>query len=133
MRLLGRATSVVAFLLTIISAPLTAQVSLTALGTASTQNFDSLAASGTNTWTDNTTPIVGWYAQFSATPTNPTTYVAGTGSSATGALYSFGVAGTNAVTDRALGSVGSGTPGDIYWAVRFVNNTGTTIAQRKNS
>src|SRR4051812_25816222 len=119
MRLFGRLTFVVAFLLTIITLPASAQVSLTTLGTPATQNFDSLASTGTPAWTDNTTPLAGWYAQFSATPTNPTTYVAGTGSSATGALYSFGVAGANAVTERALGSVGSGTPGDIYWAVRF--------------
>ena len=127
MRLRSRFSLTVAFLLTIITLPLTAQVSLTTLGTPSTQNFDTLASSGTPAWTDNTTPLVGWYAQFSATPTNPTTYTAGTGSSATGALYSFGVAGTNPLTDRALGSVGSGTPGDIYWAVRYVNNTGSTI------
>src|SRR4051812_33144423 len=101
MRLFSRISFVVAFLLTIITFPAAAQVSLTTLGTPSTQNFDSLASTGTNTWTDNTTPLAGWYSQFSLQAANPITYVAGTGSSATGALYSFGVAGTNAVTDRA--------------------------------
>src|SRR5260221_5883365 len=103
-----------------------AQVSLTTIGSAYTQNFDGLASSGTPVWTDNTT-LPGWYAQFVAVPANPTTYTAGTGSVATGALYSFGVAGTNPVTDRALGSVSSGTPGNILFGVRFTNNTGTTI------
>ncbi len=97
-----------------------AQVSLTMLGSAYTQNFDSLAQAGTNiAWTDNTT-IVGWYA-------TRTTYNAGTGSSNTGAMYSFGVLGANPVTDRALGGVGSGGTGTFYWAARFVNNTGSTI------
>ena len=103
-----------------------AQVSLTTLGSPSTQNFDSLASSGTPAWTDNST-LPGWYSQFTAVTTNPTTYATGTGTSTTGALYSFGVAGTNPVTDRALGSLASGTPGNILFAVRFANNTGTTI------
>jgi uncharacterized repeat protein (TIGR01451 family) len=107
-----------------------AQVSLTALGTPiPTQTFDSLATSGAaNAWADNST-LTGWYAQFTTT-TNPTTYRAdtgGSGTAGTGALYSYGIAGANPVTDRALGSVGSGTTGDIYWALRLVNNTGATI------
>jgi endonuclease G len=104
-----------------------AQVSLTALGTPYTQNFDSLATSGTaNPWTDNTT-IAGWYAQFSATPANPTTYRADSGGSNTGAIYSWGVAGANALTERAFGMLSSGTPVNVLTAVRFVNNTGATI------
>jgi DNA/RNA endonuclease G (NUC1)/fibronectin type 3 domain-containing protein len=115
-------------LLLVAAAPVaTAQVSLTTLGSPYSQSFDTLAQSGTtNPWSDNTT-IAGWYAQFSAVPANPTVYTGATGSSATGALYSFGIAGVNPVSDRALGSVGSGTPGDIFWAVRFTNNTGSTV------
>jgi uncharacterized delta-60 repeat protein/uncharacterized repeat protein (TIGR01451 family) len=102
-------------------------VSLNTIGVAVTQNFDSLATSGTaNTWTDGTT-LPGWYAQFTVTPSNPTTYRASTGTDTTGAIYSFGVAGTNAVTERAFGSIASGTPGDIYYAVKLTNNTGSTI------
>src|SRR5215471_3988917 len=94
--------------------------SITALGVPLTENFDTLAQTGTNiTWTDNST-IPGWYS------TRPT-YNSGTGSSTTGALYSFGVAGTNPVTDRALGSVASGGTGTIFQAVRLTNNTGVTI------
>src|SRR5436309_8375887 len=94
--------------------------SITTLGTPLTENFDTLASTGTGLiWTDNST-IPGWYS-------NRTTYNSGTGSSNTGALYSFGIAGTNPVTDRALGSVASGTTLTIYQAVRLTNNTGTTI------
>ena len=55
------------------------------------------------------------------------TYNSGTGSSNTGALYSFGVAGTNPVTDRALGSVASGGTGTVFHAAKLTNNTGGTI------
>ncbi|MGL4233636.1 MAG: Ig-like domain-containing protein, partial [Casimicrobium sp.] len=95
-----------------------AQVSLTTIGTPVTQNFDSLANAGTNVaWADNTT-IAGWYSTRA-------TYNAGTGSSNTGSLYSFGSAA--APTDRALGGVASGGTATFYWAVRLVNNTGTAI------
>jgi predicted extracellular nuclease len=102
-------------------------ISLTTLGVPYTQNFDTLATTGTaNAWADDST-IPGWFAQFSAVPTNPTTYRADTGTSNTGAIYSYGVAGANPLTERAFGSVASGTPGDIYYAVKLVNNTGATI------
>jgi DNA/RNA endonuclease G (NUC1) len=95
--------------------------SITALGVPLTENFDSLASAGTNiAWADNST-IPGWYSTRA-------TYNSGTGSSNTGALYSFGVAGTNPVTDRALGSVASGGTGTVYQATRLTNNTGATIA-----
>ncbi len=102
-------------------------LSVTTLGVPITQNFDTLATAGTtNTWADDTT-LPGWYAQFSLQPTNPTTYRADSGGSNTGAIYSWGVAGINPLTERAFGSVGSGTPGDIFWAIKLTNNTGSTI------
>jgi DNA/RNA endonuclease G (NUC1)/fibronectin type 3 domain-containing protein len=121
------AFAVVSFLCLLSAVPLSAQVSLTALGTPVTQNFDTLATSGTsNAWTDNTT-LPGWYAQFTAVTTNPTVYIADTGTSTTGGIHSYGVAGVNALTERAFGSVGSGTPGTIYYGVRLLNNSGTAI------
>ncbi|EEF61632.1 PEP-CTERM sorting domain-containing protein [Pedosphaera parvula] len=97
-----------------------AQVSLT--GSPYTQNFDTLANSGTaNTWTDNTT-IAGWYAGTSGTFSG--TYRADIGSSTTGAIYSYG---SSAATDRALGSVASGTTGTLAYGVRLQNNTGGMI------
>src|SRR5215475_9426988 len=102
------------------SSALTNGGSITALGVPVTENFDTLATTGTNiTWTDNST-IPGWYS-------TRTTYNSGTGSSNTGALYSFGVAGTNPDTDRALGSVASGSTGTVFQAARLTNNTGGTI------
>lgn len=81
------------------------------------QTFDSLFNTGTsNSWTDDQT-ISGWYA-------NRTLYIAGTGSSNTGALYSFGGASSS---DRALGSLASGGTGTIYYGARFVNNTSSII------
>jgi hypothetical protein len=94
--------------------------SITALGVPLTENFDTLASTGTNiTWVDNTT-IPGWYSSRA-------TYNSGTGSSNTGSLYSFGVTGTNPVSDRALGSVASGGTGAVFHAARLTNNTGATI------
>ena len=93
---------------------------IVALGVPLTENFDGLAATGTGiAWADNTT-IPGWY---SSRPT----YNSGTGSSNSGALYSFGVAGASPLSDRALGSVSSGTTATVYQAVRFTNGTGGTI------
>src|SRR5687768_5584402 len=86
--------------------------SITSFGTPLVETFDTLASTGNgNAWADNST-IPGWYSSRAA-------YNAGTGSVNTGALYSFGVAGTNPVTDRALGSVGSGGTGTIYWGVKL--------------
>jgi|GEM_PF-1033819 len=105
-----------------------AQIGLTNAVPAYTQNFDSLASTGsTATWTDNVT-LAGWYATESGgSGSFPGTYAVGTGSSTTGALYSFGVAGTHAITDRCLGSLSSGTPGTLYYGIRFKNNGTSTI------
>jgi uncharacterized repeat protein (TIGR01451 family) len=110
-----------AFVFLIAAVPAFSQVSLTALDTPYSQNFDSLPTSGTgNPWTDNTT-IAGWYAKRTA---GTLAINAGDGSSNAGALYSFGTL-TNA--ERALGSIGSGGTGTVYWGVRLQNNTGGTI------
>ncbi len=89
--------------------PLWAQVSIT--GPTYTQNFDGLAASGTNNgWADNLT-ITGWYS-------SRTTYNAGAGASNSGSLYSFG---TGTDPERALGSAASGSTGTVYYGVRLKN------------
>ena len=94
------------------------QVSITSVSTAFTQNFDGMGSTGT------TTPT-GWFVG-TGTAAASTTVVVGTGSSTAGNNYNFGVAGTNPITDRALGSLCSGstlrnTEG------RFTNNTGVSI------
>jgi hypothetical protein len=102
------------------SLALTSAGSITSLGVPMTEDFDTLASAGTNiVWADNST-IPGWYS-------TRTTYNSGTGSSSTGALYSFGVAGSHPVGDRALGSVASGSTGTVFHAAKLVNQTGATI------
>lgn len=102
------------------SSALTNNGSITTVGAPLTENFDTLASTGTGiAWADNAT-IPGWYS-------SRVTYNSGTGSSNAGALYSFGVAGTNPATDRALGGVASGGTGTIFYGARFINNTGNTI------
>ena len=94
-----------------------AQADMPALNTPYTQNFDTLeAVTGTYPFTNNLT-IEGWYS-------NRTDYGANNGTSHTGALYSFGSAGSS---DRALGSIASGTTGEIRYGVRLKNTTGVTI------
>lgn len=106
----------------ILSAGLSSAQILMSGGTYS-QNFDSLAASGTHNWTNNFT-LPGWYAAKGAT--NAVTYVANAGTGSIGSLYSFGTNGVNTAGDRALGSVA--TSGlDYAYGVRFTNDT--TFAQ----
>jgi hypothetical protein len=119
-----RTLQVYLFLLLILMAarPAFAQVSLTTVGVPYTQNFNTLLASGSATWTNNST-IPGW---FHARTGTGTTIVANDGSSNAGNLYSYG---TGTATDRAFGSNGSGNAaiGNMFWGVRLQNNTGATI------
>lgn len=69
------------------------------------QNFDSLPSSGTSTWANNST-LLGWYAGTDVTA-GMTSLIAGLGTSTTAGFYTFGLAGTNPVTERALGFVTS--------------------------
>ncbi|MEP6793282.1 MAG: T9SS type A sorting domain-containing protein [Saprospiraceae bacterium] len=96
-----------------------AQVSLPSYGTPVTQDFNTLANSGTN----NTVVPAGW--SFVETGTNANTvYTPGTGSSNAGDTYSYGAA---ASTERAFGELRSGSVNTILGA-NFVNNTGGTIS-----
>ncbi len=90
-------------------------ISLTSLGTAYTQNFNSLATAATSEVVPG-----GW--SFSETGANANaTYTAGDGSSNAGDTYSFGIG-----SDRAFGSVQSGSLIATVGAC-FTNNTGQTI------
>ncbi len=111
------ATLLVSFISLTVSAQIVIGSGGVPLGTAYTQNFNSLANTGaSNTWANNTT-IAGWYS-------NRTTYIAANGSDNTGALYSFGSTGSS---ERALGSIPSNTTDDIFYGVRMKNNTGAEI------
>ena len=95
-----------------------AQFSLT---TTYTQNFDSMGTTGT-------TAPTGWFVGTGVTngALTATTILVGTGSGTTGGNYNFGSNGVNLATDRALGSLGSGSTARLT-EFRFTNNTGLTI------
>jgi hypothetical protein len=98
---------------------------LASSGSPYTQDFNSLANSGTaNSWLDNST-LPGWYASTN-TPTSgmALAYRASTGTDNTGMMYSYG---SSASTDRALGSAASNTSKDLAYGVRFSNDTALTI------
>jgi uncharacterized repeat protein (TIGR01451 family) len=104
-------------------------------GTAYTQNFDSLANTGTtNAWANGVT-LAGWYAfrltdasniiraGAASVVTAMPNYRADNGTSNSGAVYSFGATGS---TNRTLGTIGSGTPQDQSFALVLRNDTATT-------
>jgi hypothetical protein len=84
------------------------------------QNFDTLAQTGTsNPWVNDTT-ISGWHLYRSGSPVQAvTSYRAGTGSGTTAGFYSFGAANA---TDRALGGIGSSTLSG-WIAASFLNSS----------
>lgn len=82
------------------------------------QSFDSLSA---GTFTNDTT-LAGW-SLFRAAGTTLSLTV-GTGSTNAGGFYSFG---STAATDRALGSVASGSTGTLNYALALTNNTGNAL------
>ena len=98
----------------------TTAVSLTTIGTAATENFNTLVSTATGTLAANTPG--GWGFVETGTGAN-TTYTAGTGSSNAGDTYSFGATSN---TERAFGGLQSGTVVPTIGG-RFVNNTGATI------
>lgn len=95
-------------------------VSLTALGNSFSQDFNTLATTGTA----NATLPTGWYLnETGSSSRNNGQYAAGTGSDNTGDAYSFGPSGN---TDRAFGGLLSGTLNPTVGA-QFTNNTGGVI------
>ncbi len=97
-------------------------ISLTTLGAASTQNFDTLSNVAGST-TNNLT-IPGWFMTESGGGARDNEqYAVDTGASTTGDTFSYGAAGS---TERALGSLRSGTLIPLFGAC-FTNNTGVTL------
>lgn len=103
----------------------TAQISMSATGSYS-QDFNSLISSASSTWTDNST-IPNLYAKRSKVGNS---IVADTGNSPSGNLYSYGSLGS---TERSLGSLGSGTPGDFAWGMLLKNSSSVSITDIKLS
>jgi hypothetical protein len=111
-----------------------AQVAYTSAGNAYSQNFDTLASSGTShQWSNNST-LAGWFLYRQPAPgTAITTYDAATGTATSGTFKSYGASGS---TERALGGVGAGSAyfgspasGAVagWIAVAFNNATGGTL------
>jgi hypothetical protein len=93
-------------------------ISITGFGTPYSQDFNTLASSGTSS-----TMPADWFFSEALGNAN-TSYTAGTGSSATGDTYSFG---STAAADRALGGLRSGTLAPTFGVV-FQNNAGSLIS-----
>ncbi len=86
-----------------------------------TQDFNTLSNS---TSPSNLLPT-GWYlTELGTGGAADGSYVVGTGSSNAGGAYSFGAASS---TDRALGSLGSGTVTPVHYGAKFTNHTGAVI------
>lgn len=103
--------------------PLSAQITVGGSSPLTyTQDFNSLPSSGSPNYVqyDQTGPTLpGWFA----VRTGPgTTIVVGDGNNSGGNLYSFGATSNS---DRALGSIGSGSVGSLAWGV-VIQNTGTS-------
>lgn len=89
------------------------------------QDFNTLVSSGTGTWTDNSS-ISNWFWQSTATGT---TYTVDNGSSNSGGRKSYG---STASTDRAMGSLGSGSA-TVAYGILLKNTSGGTITDIKIS
>lgn len=98
-------------------APATPLTAISLTGGAYTQDFNTLASSGTSSVVPE-----GWAFSESGSNANAI-YTAGTGSLATGDTYSYGAASS---TERAFGGVLSGSLATTIGA-EFQNNTGATI------
>ncbi len=102
-----------------ITAPSSSSTSLTTLGVAYSQDFNTLIITGTDSIKNLPT---GWTANETGTNAN-TTYSAGTGSSNSGDTWSYGPSSN---TDRAFGGLLSSNLVSTIGA-NFTNNTGSSI------
>ncbi|WP_026711791.1 T9SS type A sorting domain-containing protein [Flavobacterium filum] len=99
------------------------QVNMTSTGSYS-QNFNSLATSGNNNFTNNST-LASWYIQRENNNATPNVYTGSNGSSGTGSFYSFGSTGNS---ERALGAVNSNGTEDVAIGLLLRNTSGLTIS-----
>lgn len=102
------------------------QINMSVTGSHS-QDFNSLALTGSsNTWSDNST-IANWYSQRTGTGI---TYEASNGGATAGNQYSYGA---NSNPERALGSLGSGNAaaGSFAHGVLLRNTSGSVLTDIK--
>lgn len=98
-----------------------AAVSVNSTAFTYSQTFDTLASTGSTAFINDTT-LLGW--SLFRTAGTSLSVTAGTGSSNAGGFYSFGSSGS---TERALGSVASGSTGTLNYALSLTNNSGALI------
>jgi hypothetical protein len=101
-----------------------AQASLATLGTPYTQDFSALTGGtdgSTYSWTNNST-LTGWYIDESSGDDLPVLEATIATPNNTGSAYII-----RSGADQSLGSRASGGTGTIYYGVRLVNNTGSSI------
>jgi hypothetical protein len=123
MKLLGVVFQLCA--LSALSTPLNAAISYSTVGGTLTENFDSLANTGSAAWSNDST-LPGWHASFDSFASE--NYYAADGTTANAwQLLSLGSQGSS---DRALGSQSAddGT-GQHRYAVEFINTTGGSLNQ----
>lgn len=102
---------------------LAAPIPMTGAGSYS-QDFNSLPSVTPDPVWLNDSNLAGWYAEYE-TPASPSYLLrVSTGSLSTGSIYSFGATSN---TERAFGSIGSGTPDDIAYGVLLENTSGTPL------
>jgi len=100
------------------------QTNVNSLGTPVTETFNTLPTSGAAApWSQNST-VSGWYAYETDPHVKAIEIMADSGAQNSGRLYSYGRA---ASTERALGSLGSGSTDSIVYGWRLKNNTGVTV------
>ncbi len=88
-------------------------------GSTITQNFDAALGTSNLAWTNNST-VAGWYISSAST------LIISTGTTATGQCLNLGVAGTNPITDRALGCLQSSSTNQRF-GLRLLNNGTSSI------
>lgn len=104
---------------TVLAAGKSAAPSYTMTDTTYNQNFDGLASTGSS----NTALPAGFQiVEFGTATRAAGEYEAGTGSNNAGNVYSFGNS-----SDRALGSLTSGSNSPVYFGGIFTNGLGATI------
>lgn len=122
---LRRSSAGIAALLATLGTSIAAPVAMTGAGSY-TENFDTLPQAPTATnvavaWT-NDTNLSGWYAENSGAAL--VNIVAGNGSSNSGQFYAYGTA---ASAERAMGTLGSGTPANAAFGVLLQNTSAGTL------
>lgn len=112
------------FLMGAFCTQLLAQRSITSFGSPLTENFNQMVNTGTGVWNQDSVNLRGWYAYKTNAFSAYNIIYADTGGSNSGRLFSYG---STAASDRALGSLASGSTDRVCYGWRLRNTTGSTI------